>query len=199
MSEIPQDPQKISDADAAAEQWLQTVEELADRDAQLEEMRTELGQMQEKLLTIEQQNQGAEEQLRRTAADFQNFRRRTEQERVKWREEGKIEAITRFLDVYDDFARSLDAIRQADAGGEGQDKLREGVELVFRKFAEEMERLGVQAIEAVGEPFDVAQHEALMQEPAPEGVASGTVLEEYQRGYRVGERVLRHSRVKVAS
>lgn len=198
MSEIPQNSQKPSDVDAAAEQMLQTIEDLAERDAQLEEMRAELGRMQGHLQTIEQQNLSAEEQLRRTAADFQNFRRRTEQERTKWREEGRAEAISRFLDVYDDFARSLDAIRQAGEG-EALEKLREGIELVFRKFADEMDRMGVHPIEAVGEPFDVAQHEALMQEPAPEGVAPGTVLEEFQRGYRIGERILRHSRVKVAS
>lgn len=197
MSEIPQTPQKQSDVDAAAEQMLQTVAELADRDAQLEEMQQQLGQMQERLHTIEQQNHGAEEQLRRTAADFQNYRRRTEQERTKWREEGRVEVITRLLDLYDDFSRSLEAVQQGSDESVG--KLREGVELVFRKFADELERLGVQPIQAVGEPFDVAQHEALMQEEAPEGVASGTVLEEFQRGYRMGERVLRHSRVKVAA
>ncbi len=197
MNETPQSTQKPSDGDAAAAQWLQAIEELADRNAQIEEMQQQLAALRERADAAEQQAQAAEEQLRRTAADFQNFRRRTEQERAKWREEGRAEAVTRFLDVYDDFARVLGAIEDAPTG-EVSDKLHEGIELVFRKFEGEMEKLDVQPIEAVGQPFDVAQHDALMQAEAPEGVAPGTVLEEFQRGYRIGERVLRHSRVKVA-
>ncbi len=177
---------------------LQTVEELADRDSQIAELQTRLDDTTQRLSALEQQSQNTEDQLRRTAADFQNFRRRTEQERAKWREEGRVEIITRVLDLYDDLGRSLEAVQQAgdeDASG----KLREGVELIYRKFADEMDRLGVQPIEAVGETFDVAQHEAMMQQPAPEGTTPGTVLQELQRGYRMGERVLRHSRVIVAS
>ncbi len=188
---------KPSDQDAAAEQMLQTIEELADRDAQIEDLRQQLGEANARLESYEQQNSGAEEQLKRTAADFQNFRRRTEQERIKWTENGRIEVITRFLDVYDDLSRSLEAAENAT--GDASDKLRQGIELIQRKFADEMEKMGVQPIEAVGEPFDVAQHDAMMQQPAPEGVAPGTVLQELQRGYRIGERVLRHSRVIVAS
>lgn len=197
---------KPSDQDAAAEQMLQTIEELADRDSQIEDLRRQLDEAQARLADYEAQKPeeqeqawraAAEEQLRRTAADFQNFRRRTEQERAKWTENGRVEVITRLLDVYDDLARSLEAAEATD--GDATGKLREGVELIHRKFADEMNKLGVQPIEAVGEPFDVAQHEALMQQPAPEGVEPGTILQELQRGYRMGDRVLRHSRVIVAS
>ena len=82
---------------------------------------------------------------------------------------------------------------------EGFEKLKEGVELVYEKFKSELGRLGVEPIEAIGHPFNENEHEALMQQPAPEDTAPGTVIDEIQKGYRMGERVLRHSRVVVAA
>jgi molecular chaperone GrpE len=72
------------------------------------------------------------------------------------------------------------------------------VGLVYRKFVDALKQLGVEPIEAEGQPFDEQEHEAVLQQPAPDGVAPGTVLSEVQRGYRLGERVIRHARVIVA-
>ena len=69
-----------------------------------------------------------------------------------------------------------------------RDFVREGV---YQNFSNALEKMGVQYIEAVGRPFDVHLHEAMMQMPAPEGTPPGTVLGEIQRGYRLGDRVLR--------
>ena len=71
--------------------------------------------------------------------------------------------------------------------------------LVFRNFQDELKRLGLREIDAVGKQFDESVHEALMQQPAPDGVEPGTVLSEIQKGYVFGDRVLRHSKVIVAS
>ena len=107
------------------------------------------------------------------------------------------------LEILDDFTRSLDATKQLeeqqDQPGDGYEKLKEGVELVYEKFKSELSRLGVEPIEAIGQPFNENEHEALMQQPAPEDTAPGTVIDEIQKGYRMGERVLRHSRVVVAA
>lgn len=138
----------------------------------------------------------------RQAAEFQNFRKRTAQERDTLVELGKTLVIERMLEVVDDLERSLGAVVDAenqDDGVPGYRALRQGVELVYRKLVDEMARLNVEAIEAVGKPFDEHLHDAMMQQPAPEGVAPGTVLAEIQKGYRMGDRILRHSKVVVAN
>ena len=144
----------------------------------------------------------AKDQLLRQAAEFQNYRRRTERERATLLERGRAEVITPLLDVLDDFRRSLEAASQAEEkeqGGPAYQALRQGVDLVYQNFSDALEKLGVERIEAVGQPFDEHLHEAMMQQPAPEGTAPGTVLHEIQRGYRLGDRILRHARVVVAS
>lgn len=141
--------------------------------------------------------------LLRQAAEFQNYKRRTEQEKSLYVKTGKEQVIQPMLDIFDDFTRSINATKQAEEQDENLNpmylKLREGVELVYEKFRNELNRLGVEPIEAVGKSFNENEHEALMQQPAPEDVEPGTVLEEIQTGYRMGEKVLRHSRVIVAS
>ncbi|GBD02594.1 Protein GrpE [bacterium HR18] len=162
-------------------------EETSALTARIQQLEAELAQLQDKFL--------------RTAAELQNYRRRVEQEKQQLLELGKAAALRPLLDVLDDLERSLAAAQQT----EGQDvetvlrQLREGVSLVYRKFLDELARLGVQPIEATGKPFDPILHEALLQQPAPEGAVPGTVLEEIQKGYLLGERVLRHSRVVVAA
>ena len=141
--------------------------------------------------------------LLRQAAEFQNYKRRTEQEKSLYVRTGKEQVIQPMLDIFDDFSRSINATKQAEEQNENLNpmylKLREGVELVYDKFRNELNRLGVEPIEAVGKSFNENEHEALMQQPAPENVEPGTVLEEIQTGYRMGDKILRHSRVIVAS
>lgn len=138
----------------------------------------------------------AEDQLLRKAAEFQNYRRRTEEEKLQLVQIGKSSVVEQLLDVVDDFARSVEASRSEGATVES---IAQGIEMVYEKLMGELKRIGVTPIEAVGRPFDENEHDALMRQPAPEGVEPGTVLEEIQRGYRMDDRVLRHSRVVVAS
>ncbi len=141
------------------------------------------------------------DQLLRRAAEFQNYRRRTEADRAEADRQAKATVLLPLLDVYDDLRRSLDAARRVahqDAASPAFDALSQGVELVYRKFEGTLERFGVTPIETAGVPFDVDVHEAVMQQPAPADEPSGTVLAEVQPGYRIGDRVLRHASVIVA-
>ena len=149
------------------------------------------------------------DQLLRRAAEFQNYRRRSEADRADAERQGRTAVLLPVLEVYDDLRRSLDAARRVAhqdppagsgqaAGSAGFDALSQGVDLVYRKFEGILERLGVAVIETAGVPFDVDEHEAVLQQPAPGGEPSGTVLAEVQPGYRLGDRVLRHARVIVA-
>ncbi len=169
---------------------IEAIDELADRAVEIERLKDELGQ--------------AADQLKRQAAEFQNYRRRTEQEKAQSVSLGKSLVISTMLDVIDDFERSLEATNKAEEEVEGElsptyQSLKNGVELVYQKLTGEINRLGVEPIEAEGQPFDEELHEAMMQQPAGDGEEAGIVLTEIQRGYRMGDRVLRHARVIVSS
>ena len=154
--------------------------------AEVEVLRAEVAELQAKLL--------------RQAAEYQNYRRRSEGDRTEAVRTGRREALLPVLDVFDDLRRSLDAAQRAakqDAAG-STDVLTQGVELVFKKFEDALTSVGVEPIEAVGLPFSEDEHEAMMQQPGGDDVESGTVLAEIQPGYRLGDRVLRHARVIVA-
>ncbi len=153
---------------------------------------------------LEEEVSSLRERLLRQAAEFQNFRKRVDQERKSDVKFGQSLVLQQFLDVYDDLRRSLEAARDADDGEDAASNpvfvaLREGMDLVFKKFSDELERFGVQPIDAVGKPFNEDEHEAMLQQPAPNGTAAGIVLEEIQKGYRMGDRVLRHTKVVVSA
>ena len=163
---------------------LSAIDELADRALEIERLKEDL-----ELST---------DQLKRQAAEFQNYRRRTEQEKAQSVSLGKSIVIQRLLDVTDDFHRSLDATAQAEGENEGAlspayQSLKSGVELVYQKLMDELTKLNVEPIESVGKPFNEDEHEALMQQPAGEGEEEGMVVSEIQRGYRMGDKVLRHA------
>ncbi len=138
----------------------------------------------------------AQDQLLRKAAEFQNYRRRTEEEKQTLVQIGKGAVIEQLLDVVDDFARTVEATK---AEGATVESIGQGIDLVYQKLMGELEKVGVVPIEAIGHPFDENEHDALMRQPAPEGTQPGTVIEEIQRGYRMDDRVLRHARVVVAT
>ena len=139
----------------------------------------------------------------RQAAEFQNFRKRAIEERAHSVEIGKSQVALPMADVLDDLRRSLEASSSVDssAGAAGANSvvaLSEGIRLVYEKLELELAKLRVTSMDVLGQPFDESRHEALMQQPAPAGTEPGTVLAEIQKGYMVGDSVLRHARVVVA-
>lgn len=141
------------------------------------------------------------DRLLRKAAEFENYRRRMDREKKRRHEAGKIAVIEPMLEVLDDFERSLEAARDLEDAEDVEaayESLKGGVEMVFRKFQDELESLGVEPIEAEGQPFDEQLHEAMMRQPSEEA-EPGTVLQEIRKGYTMGDRVIRHSRVVVAA
>jgi molecular chaperone GrpE len=126
----------------------------------------------------------------RTLADFDNFRKRSERERQETRKYALLEPLRDFLEVVDNLGLALSAAGSAD-------DLKRGVEMIHRQMQELLRRLGVQEIEALNQPFDPALHEAVQREEDPT-VKTPTVVGELRRGYRLHERLLRPSMVKVA-
>lgn len=129
--------------------------------------------------------------LQHIQADFDNFRKRNAGIRLDSYEEGKRDTIKELLPALDSFDRAV------SSAGENCDKaLLEGILLVQRQLLDSLKKLGLEEVEASGK-FDPNLHEAVLREKA-EGKASGDVVEVLQKGYRVGEKVLRHTMVKVA-
>jgi molecular chaperone GrpE len=129
--------------------------------------------------------------LQRLAADFDNFRKRTAREQAAQAQRAHERLVQELLPVLDDLERALDAAEEHD-----EDKLVDGVRLVQQALRQALEREGLAEIEADGK-FDPHVHEALLAQPA-EDAEQGDVLQVLQRGYRLGDRVLRPARVIVA-
>jgi molecular chaperone GrpE len=160
---------------------------------------------EERIRQLEEELAGLRDQFVRQAAEFQNYRRRTDQEKGQMAEFGKLLVIQQILDIVDDFRRSLDAAEQVGEQPEPEKlpeayrSLHTGVAMVYGKLLGELAKLGVEQIDAVGQPFDENLHEALMSQPIEEGQEPGQVVSEIQTGYRMGERVIRHARVVVTA
>jgi molecular chaperone GrpE len=133
---------------------------------------------------------------KRTKADFENFRKRMTTEVQAAGARGKADLIREVVPVLDDLERALEAAG-LDPEGDSPDGLAHGVLLVFRSLRETLTRNGVEAVDPKGEKFDPNLHEALSAQPA-DGAESGTVVEVVQKGYRLGDQLVRPARVVVA-
>jgi len=133
---------------------------------------------------------------KRTKADFENYRKRMGSEVQAAAGRGKAEVIREVVPVLDDLERAIQAAG-LDPEGDSEDALAHGVLLVFRSLRDSLSRNGVEAVDPQGEKFDPMAHEALSTLPA-EGVESGTVVEVMQKGYRLGEQLIRPARVVVS-
>jgi molecular chaperone GrpE len=131
--------------------------------------------------------------LLRKTAEFDNYRKRIERERQAFAEATTGDVVEELLPLLDDFERAL----VAEAGTEGAEAYRKGVELIYNRLLELLRKRGVRPIEALGQQFDPHFHQAVTYEPA-EGREDGEVIEDFRRGYMLGDRLLRPSMVKVA-
>lgn len=133
--------------------------------------------------------------LLRARADFDNYRKRVERERLELVETAAADLLRDLLPVVDDLERALSAPADAPAAAESY---RRGVEMIHRQLAEVLRQHGVKPIDALGSDFDPRLHQAVTHEAVP-GRREGEVVEEYRRGYMLGNRLLRPSMVKVAA
>lgn len=158
-----------------------------------EQIADEATSIEGRIVELEKELEAERAQALRVLADFQNFRRRTEEQRLETASRAVEGFISELLPVLDNFERALSAASDCQS----HEALVEGVELILRQLRELLERHGVEPIEAVGQEFDPTVHDAVARVPV-EDAAENTVIEEIQRGYRRGSRVLRPAMVKVA-
>lgn len=162
-------------------------------EARLAELDAALVATREELERVSAERDAHKELLQRVAADFDNFRKRQVREREQQALAANERLVLDLLPVFDALELAVDAFDNHEA-----DKVREGVAYVHRALLAALERAGATTIDPYGSPFDPAEHEALLAQPDPT-VDEGVVLQVHQRGFRLGDRVIRPARVVIAT
>lgn len=151
--------------------------------------------LQGQLTALQSELEDRNGQYKRIAADFENFRRRTQREKADLETQIQINTITELLPVIDNFERARAQIKpQTDA----EMNIHKSYQGVYKQLVEGLKRVGVSPMRSEGEMFDPNLHEAVMREPTAE-YDEGVIIEDLMRGYLLGDRVLRHAMVKVAA
>jgi molecular chaperone GrpE len=166
-----------------------------------EELESESGLSKAAILTPEEAEKIVQEKdecydrLLRTAADFDNYRKRVQKEQANLIRYGAENALREMLPVIDNLQR---AVESAKKHIESNAHIQEGIQLILAQMEESLSRLGVKPIETVGRPFDPNKHDALIRVYAPD-VPEGVVVEEIRKGYYLHDKVLRPAQVTVAT
>ena len=143
-------------------------------------------------LAVKQRDE-LKDSLLRAQADFQNFKRRNQTARSDGYEDGVREAVAAMLPAIDNLERAIEAAEKTD--DDGAKALADGVKMTLNTLFESLKRFGFEEVPALGEPFDPEKHNAVMREATDD---PGKVLEVFQKGYRVKDRIIRYAMVKVA-
>ncbi|KAF9603330.1 hypothetical protein IFM89_034679 [Coptis chinensis] len=131
----------------------------------------------------------------RISADFDNYRKRTERDRLSLVTNVQGEVVENLLPVLDNFERAKSQIKLET---DGEEKISNSYQSIYKQFVEILASLGVVSVETVGSPFDPMMHEAIMREDSSE-FEEGIVLQEFRKGFKLGDRLLRPSMVKVSA
>jgi molecular chaperone GrpE len=165
-----------------------TEQALNDQDPQQEQADT---QNNDSLEELRREKDSLQDRLLRTAAEFDNYRKRVERERRDLADFMKADILTEILPIVDNFERAL------QTSSSDIDSLRKGVELIHKQMLDFLRKRGVTPIEALGADFDPNFHQAVIHETSPFH-REGEVIEELQRGFMLGDKLLRPAMVKVA-
>ena len=145
----------------------------------------------DKIKALEDELSAQKDKYMRLAAEYDNFRKRSQKERESLYNDIKADTLLKFLPVYDNLERAL---KQATA----DEAYRKGVEMIMTQFCTTMEKLGVTEIEAAGQKFDPTIHNAVMH-VEDESFGENEVVEVFQKGFKLNDKVIRFAMVKVAN
>ena len=148
---------------------------------------------EEKIAQLENEIAELKDKVLRKAAEFENYKRRTENDQLNLLTYAAESFIQKLLPVVDDFERSMQHINDAQE----VDAIKQGLKLIYDKFMKVLDDQGVKKMETVGQPFNVEFHDALLQKP-DDSVEPHTVLEEIEKGYMYKDKVIRHAKVIVS-
>lgn len=174
------------EAETAAPDTEETVEEDKAK-------KSKKGKTDKKYEALEEKNAELEDRVKRQMAEFENFRKRTEKEKATMFEMGAKSVIEKLLPVVDNFERGLASVQEESKS----DPVYEGMNLIYKQLMDELDKIGVKPIEALGQEFNPDYHNAVMQVESDE-YEEGIVAQELQKGYTYRDSVVRHSMVAVA-
>lgn len=190
--------EEIEEADAAQEEAeeeaCETSEEAEKEEKEDKKLQKKKAKAEKKQDALKEKVEELEDKVKRQMAEFDNFRKRSEKEKNAMFETGAKSVIEKILPVVDNFERGLAAIPEEEKGS----PFAEGMEMIYRQLIGELEKMEVKPIPAVGEEFDPALHNAVMQVESDE-YESGVIAQELQKGYTYRDSVVRHSMVAVVS
>jgi molecular chaperone GrpE len=166
-----------------------TDETLAGRDIILSGREELVGQIEK----LEQENKELSDRLLRTMAEFDNYRKRVAREKEDLLKYGAEKMALDILPVADNFERALEQAKTANNAA----AVVEGVEMIFKQFLATLEKFNIKSFDSIGQAFDPEKHEAMAQQESGE-YAENTVMEEFQKGYFLNDRLLRPARVVVS-
>ena len=146
---------------------------------------------EEKIAKLEEENADLNDRYLRVCAEYDNFRRRSQKEREALYSDIKADTVMKFLPVYDNLERALKQ-------GTEDEAYRKGVEMIMNQFNATLEKLGVTEIDCLGQKFDPALHNAVMHVDDEEK-GENEIVEVFQKGFKIGDKVIRFAMVKVAN
>jgi len=145
---------------------------------------------------LKEEKAGYHDKLARVMADFENYKKRMNEDKTRWMKLANAEMVRSILPVLDNLELAVESIRKREETS--SETLLQGLELVVKQFYDVLKQNGVEVIEAKGKPFDPAFHEAMMSEESEDQKEEEIVSEEFQKGYLLYGTVIRPARVKVS-
>jgi len=182
------DDHKDQEVDELAEKLKKAQQQAAENDAQEETQTSELDQVKQELATMT-------EMAKRAMADLQNLKRRQEEERFAMIAQSNAKLIEKLLPALENLNRAINHIPEEANSSEPITEWIKGLVLSIDQFKKVFEDMGLKVVESVGQPFNPDLHEAMAQGPGEKD----TILEEFEKGYMLGSRVIRHAKVKVGN
>ena len=181
----------VENAEEVKEETVENAEEVKEEATETDE-KTQEETLEEKLVKAEEQVKEAQDKWLRQLAEFENFRKRTNQEKQGMYNNGVRDTIEKFLPVVDNFERAVAATEDKESS------TYKGIEMILKQMLDVMKVIGVEEIPAEGELFDPNVHAAVMH-IEDESCDDNVVVEVFQKGYKHGDKVIRPAMVKVAN
>jgi molecular chaperone GrpE len=189
------EPAQTAEPGAESGNGAEEAADQTDYEAAFIELRSAYAAKEREAEGLKKQADESNNQYMRIAADFENFRRRTQKEKEDLEQQIKCNTVNELLPVVDNFER---ARAQLKPQTDGEMNIHKSYQGVYKDMVDRLKKIGVSPMRSQGKEFDPALHEAVMRQPTSE-YPEGTVVEELVNGYMLGDRVLRHAMVKVAA
>ena len=181
-----QEPQETEEVPESPE-----AEEPRDKKADKKDKKAGKKKEEERIAALEAENAALNDKFLRICAEYDNFRRRSQREREALYGDIRADVVQRFLPVYDNLERALKQ-------GTEDEAYRKGVEMIMAQFVKTLDALGVKKIESLGQTFDPKLHNAVMHVD-DESLGENTIVDVFQEGFTIGDKVIRFAMVKVAN